>query len=247
MDPQLSLLVDVATRPYLPAGRHDWQFARWKLRLDPVFAALLRRGILPDRGRLLDLGCGQGILLTLLVAARTEFHRGRWPRGWPPPPLNLELQGIEVRQDRVQAARRALGDSARVDAGDVRHVDFPPCSAIVLLDVLFYLGGNEQARVLERAARALEPGGLLVLREPDAGAGFRFRLTQWSERLLEAGRGHLRNRLHYRSEQEWSGLIERLGFTVDVEPMSAGTPFANVLFVARKGRKRPDATADERG
>ena len=247
MDPLLSLLFDSATRPFLASGRFNWYSARWKLRLDPVFFALLRHGTLPDSGRLLDLGCGRGILLSLLVAARTEFQHDRWPRGWPPPPLNLELQGLDVRQDRVQVARRALGEGVRVDAGDVRHLDFPPCSAIVLLDVLFYLGGDEQSRVLERAARALKPGGLLLLREPDADSGFRFRVTQWSERLLEAGRGHLRNRLHYRGARSWCSLFERLGFAVESEPMSAGTPFANVLFVARKTVRNPLETVDKRG
>jgi predicted TPR repeat methyltransferase len=118
---------------------------------------------------------------------------------------------------------------------------------VVLLDVLFYLGADEQALVLERAARALNPGGLFLLREPDAGAGFAFRLTRWSERLLEASRGRLRNRLHYRSAREWAGLLEALGFAVGTESMSAGTPFANILFVARKGLKRRDATSGNPG
>jgi hypothetical protein len=88
--------------------------------------------------------------------------------------------------------------------------------------------------VLEKAAAALEPGGLLLLREADAGAGLAFLATQWSERLLEVLRGRLRNRLHYRSAAEWSGLLESLGFSVAEEPMSAGTPFANVLFRCRR-------------
>jgi SAM-dependent methyltransferase len=237
MGPQHKALLDEAARPYHGADASAWRFARGKLRFDPVFFALLMRGCLPDRGALLDLGCGQGLLLALLVAARDQFGRGQWPQGWPPPPLNLTLQGIELDPDRASAAQRALVNQARVTQQDVRDTVFPPCSAVVLLDVLLYLEERNQVRVLEKAAAALEPGGVLLLREADAGAGFAFRVTRWSERLLEILRGRLRDRLHYRSAVQWTGLLEALGFSVNAEPMSAGTPFANVLFLCRKRGK----------
>ena len=234
MVPHNRTLLDEAARPYLGANASAWWFARGKLRLDPVFSALLRLGCLPDRGTLLDLGCGRGLLLALLVESRNRFRRGQWPPGWPPPPLNLTLQGIEIDPDRASAAQRALVNQARVTQQDIRDAAFPPCTAVVLLDVLLYLEEREQVRVLEKIAAALEPGGLLLLREADAGAGFAFRVTRWSERVLEILRGRLRDRLHYRGAVQWSGLLETLGFSVDAEPMSAGTPFANILFVCKK-------------
>jgi len=240
--PQHKALLDAAARLYLGADEFDRRFARNKLRFDPVFFALLQGGLLPDRGTLLDLGCGRGPLLALLVAARDQFSRGQWPPGWPPPPMNLTLQGIELNPDRASVAQRALVNQAQVTRHDIRDAVLPPCSAVVLLDVLMYLEGRDQLRVLQNAAAALEPGGLLLVREADAGAGFAFLVTRWSERLLEILRGRLRNRLHYRSAIQWAGLIESLGFSVGVESMSAGTPFANMLFVARKNQDNPNQT-----
>jgi SAM-dependent methyltransferase len=242
MDPRHKALLEAAARPYLGADAFAWRFARNKLRFDPVFSALLQRGCLPDRGALLDLGCGQGLLLALLVAARDQFSRGQWPPGWPPPPMNLTLQGIELNPDRASVAQRALVNQAQVTRHDIRDAVLPPCSAVVLLDVLLYLEGRDQLRVLQIAAAALEPGGLLLVREADAGAGFAFLVTRWSERLLEILRGRLRNRLHYRSAIQWAGLLESLGFSVGVESMSAGTPFASMLFVARKNIMNPFET-----
>src|SRR3970040_312466 len=108
MDPQLRPLFEATTWPYIAAGQYAWHFAKGKLRHDPVFFSLLRLGLLPDRGNLLDLGCGQGILLSLLKAAKEQYQAGVWPRDWPAPPSNLGLRGIEVRADRGAAARRAL-------------------------------------------------------------------------------------------------------------------------------------------
>jgi SAM-dependent methyltransferase len=234
VDPEVRPLFEAATRPYIGVSRHTWHFARGKLRHDPVFFSLLRRGLLPDRGSLLDLGCGQGILLSLLKAAKEQYQAGVWPRDWPAPPSNLGLRGIELRADRVQAARRALGDSVQVDQRDLRDLDLRPCSVIIMLDVLLYLAAEEQQRLLGKAAAALEAGGMLLMREADAGAGFAFRVTKWSERIAGALRGEFGQRLHYRSAVQWIAELVARGFAVSTEPMSGGTPFANVLFVAKK-------------
>lgn len=234
MDSQAKALCEAATRPYIAAGKYAWHFARGKLRHDPVFFSVLRRGLLPDRGSLLDLGCGQGVLLSLIRAAKEQYQAGLWPRDWLPPPLNLGLRGIDLSVGRVQVARRALGDSVQVDQRDLRDFDFSPCSVIVMLDVLLYLGEAEQVHVIEKAAGALEPGGLLLMREADAGAGFTFLVTRWGERIAGALRGEFGQRLHYRSAVHWTAELAGHGFAVSAEPMSEGTPFANVLFVARK-------------
>jgi SAM-dependent methyltransferase len=236
MDLRLRPLFEAATRPYLAAGTHAWRFARGKLRYDPVYFSLLRHGLLPPHGTLLDLGCGQGLLLSLLSAAKHQA--GVWPHDWPSPP-RLALRGIDLSAARVTTARRALGAQAQLDRGDVRDLDFQRSSVIVLLDVLFYLGEAEQASVIEKAAAALEPGGLLLLREADAGAGLAFHATKWIERLACALRGGFRQRLHYRSAAQWMAQLAMHGLVVETLPMSDGTPFANILFVARKVSPRP--------
>jgi len=235
VDPRAKRLLEAAAQPYAAAGRYALHFARGKLRHDPVYFFLLRRGLLPDRGRLLDVGCGRGLLLSLLRAARESYRAGRWPEGWAAPPLDLDLTGIDLRADHVRIARAALGSDAHLEARNLLDFDFPPSAAIVLLDVLLYLREDEQQRALGKAAAALASGGVLLLREADAGAGVAYGLSQLSERLLEALRGRPFARLRYRRAAEWAGLLESLGFRVAMEPMSEGTPFANVLFVCKKG------------
>jgi hypothetical protein len=58
-------------------------------------------------------------------------------------------------------------------------------------------------------------------------------MTRWSERVAAAARGDF-GPLRYRGARRWSAALEALGLTVRSEPMSRGTPFANVLFTARK-------------
>jgi Predicted methyltransferase (contains TPR repeat) len=228
----LQALMDSASRPFLSSGICDWQFARGKLRYDPVYLAVLRKGLLPDQGRLLDLGCGQGILLALLGAARQQYEAGHWPVGWPAPPLNLQLHGIDLRLKMVRTARLALDRKTSLEVLDLRVAELRPSRVIVLLDVLHYMEADAQWRLLEKAARALEPKGVLLLRVGDAGGGFAFFVTRLAERIAALARAQFRQHFHYRSAAKWVALLEDLGFAVGVEPMSAGTPFANVLIVA---------------
>src|ERR1700736_2067515 len=126
-------VVDKAAQRYIPAGRGAYHFARAKLRYDPVFAAILARGLLPDRVRLADLGCGEGLLFTLLIAARAQYEMGAWPEDWPPPPRSVSLLGIDLRRRAIRAAEIAVGENASISVGDIRTTAIPERDAIVIL------------------------------------------------------------------------------------------------------------------
>jgi SAM-dependent methyltransferase len=225
-------LIAAASAPYRAAGHFAWRFARGKLDRDPVFTGLLERGLIPDGDRLLDLGCGQGLLASWLVAARAQFDAGEWPANWPAPPRLTAISGIELMPRDVGRARAALGRAAAFIAGDIRSTDFGNSDTIVILDVLHYIAYAEQDAVLRRAHDALLPSGTLLLRIGDAGGGWGFRWSKWVDRTAMCARGHGLVRLYCRRLADWRDALAALGFRVEAIPMSAGTPFANVLLVA---------------
>ncbi|MBP8295753.1 MAG: methyltransferase domain-containing protein [Burkholderiales bacterium] len=226
-------LVDAAADPYRAAGRFAWHFARGKLGGDPAFTGLLERGLIPDGDRLLDLGCGQGLLASWLLAARAQHGAGNWPAGWPPPPRLERIAGVELMPRDVARARVALGDAAAIVAGDIRSTDLGRARTVVILDVLHYIAPAEQDAVLCRVRDALLPSGTLLLRVGDAGGGWGFRWSNWVDHAVMFARGHGYVRLHCRRLSDWTQSLAALGFRVEAVPMSQGTPFANVLLVAR--------------
>ena len=227
-------IVDAAALPFASVSRYAHQFVRGKLRHDPVFRALLQKGLLPDQGQLLDLGCGLGVLPALLHEAKNHYHAGNWSTDWPPPPQNLYVHGVELLEWKVAAANKALGTKAAIQRGDIRSFALPPCTAVIILDVLLYLRTTEQQQTLQRIFQVMQPGGILLLREANADGGWRFHITRLSEQILSLWRGQGWPSLRYRSTAEWIALLEELGFCVESMPMSQGTPFANVLFRATR-------------
>lgn len=224
--PERDRLVEEVARPYLGAGFHHWEFVRSKLRHDPVYFALLDRGLLPESGRLVDVGCGRGILLALLAASRS-------------PRSDLELVGVDTSRHAIRVARAGVPARVELTVVDAGAYHPPRAAAIVLLDVLHYLPFEAQERLLRRAAAALEPAGRLLIREADRSPTWRFRLTAAAERARAMLRGHLGQRFEFRSLGELEGALRYLGLEVESVPMDEGTPFRNVLLVARK----PDSLA----
>jgi len=226
-------LLDAASEPYRRAGPVARHFARGKLGHDPVFQQLLRQGLIAPRARVLDIGCGQGLLASLLRACTLLAQQGCWPSQWAVAPAATHVTGIDLQQRDIARAWASLGDVAEFVCGDMRQVPFPEADTVVLLDVLHYINVTEQNEVLARVRRALHPQGTLLLRVGDATARLGFRFSQWVDTAVAWARTRRVVPLSGRPLAAWVAQLESLGFEVRSQPMSQGTLFSNVLLVAK--------------
>ena len=228
-------LHDAACAPYRSAGRFAWHFARGKLARDPVFRSLLERGDLPAQARVLDIGCGQGLLASLLATIDSHAKRGHWPPTWPAAPVGARYHGIELMARdvaRAEAALVALKPAPRFVCADMCEAALPESDVVVILDVLHYVDHAAQDALLARVRDALAPRGRLLLRVGDAASRRGFVTSQWVDRVVTLTRGHRVPPTFGRPLSGWVARLHSLGFRVQPVPMSAGTPFANVLLVA---------------
>lgn len=226
-------LIDRATQPYRPAGNFARHFARGKLKGDPVFLGLLEHGLIPDCTRLIDLGCGQGLLASWLLEARALYESGNWPAHWPAAPKVKNYWGLELMPRDVERARAALGDRAHFEHGDIRTADLGRADVAIILDVLHYIDYDAQEDVLRRVRAALPTGGLFITRIGDAAGGLPFYFSNWVDRAAFFLRGHRSYKLYCRTLSEWLEVLERNGFRVAPLPMHKGTPFVSVMLVAK--------------
>ena len=228
-------LVEVASAPYRSAGRFAHGFARGKLWTDPLFIDLLRYGLLPSQARFLDLGCGQAVFASWLLAAQQLADAGQWPQDWPAAPKVESLVGYELMPSDVARGRQALAAWPQIDIRQANVITepFPQVDVVTILDVLHYFDQAAQAAVLRKVRECLRPGGTLVIRVGDAGQGWRFELSRRVDQAVTWVRGHGWSQLYCRPVGEWAAALEQEGFAVQVLTSFDGPPFANTFVVGR--------------
>jgi predicted glycoside hydrolase/deacetylase ChbG (UPF0249 family)/glycosyltransferase involved in cell wall biosynthesis/ubiquinone/menaquinone biosynthesis C-methylase UbiE len=193
-------------------------FLRWRLTPYAEMASHL-----PPAGKILDLGCGHGLLALTISANRPH----------------CSVIGVDHDESRVADLERNSGSFRNVSfrLGDVRTSakEDRSCSGISIIDTLHYFSATDQESILRDSYAALEEGGVLIMREVDRTGGVRSIWNQTYERLAtrirftktESGVGD------YRAPREWAELLRSIGFTVTWSRCSSFL-FSDVLFVATK-------------
>ncbi|MFO1513799.1 MAG: 1-acyl-sn-glycerol-3-phosphate acyltransferase [Verrucomicrobiota bacterium] len=203
-------------RLYRYQGVFIEQFAYWKLRCDPMFAAL--DSVVPRQGFILDLGCGYG-LATQWLACFTDGRR---------------FLGIDYDEEKIRVAKRTATEHPRIqfESGDILERDYPSCDVVLLLDVLHYWTPGKQQLILNKARQALRPGGRLILRDgaraQDLAHG---RVHRWEKFATRVGMNRTMEGLHFQTQTELEAMLRSAGFTRWETKSGAGND-SNVMLIA---------------
>ena len=146
------------------------------------------------------------------------------------------LYATEITQRQELFSARVVRYVRTLDA---RDAGLPASNVVLLFDVLHLMKAADQERLLAAVLESLRPGGVVVIREADAGAGWRFAVVRAGNRIKALAVGEWKQTFHFRTTTEWMACLERLGFSAEVRQMGQGTPFGNVLFRASAAASLP--------
>jgi 2-polyprenyl-3-methyl-5-hydroxy-6-metoxy-1,4-benzoquinol methylase len=213
---------------YRSAGPRARAHVRVRWRTCP-FAELALR--VPAAGRILDLGCGHGAFSLVLALD----HPGR------------RVTGAEIDHDKLRAADAAARAALPLGRGvpefrQIQSGELPggPWDAIVIVDVLYLLPEAEQESLLRRAARALAPGGLLLVKETEGRGGGKALWNRLQEtlavRVLRITKGRA---IHFLAPEVQAAWLASEGLAVETEPLDRGYPHPHYLITARRPSESP--------
>jgi len=203
-------------RLYRYQGIYAEQLAHWKMKLDPIFPFLDR--VVPRSGFILDLGCGYGFAthwLAQCTDARTFLD-------------------VDYDEDKIRTAQRTALENPRIkfEFQNILDFEYPQSDAILLLDVLHYWTPAKQQLILEKARRALRPGGKLILRDGAKAADVAHQnVHRWEIFATKLGLNQTREGLHFQTLAELESALARAGFA-GVEIIREAGRGSNVLLVA---------------
>ncbi len=220
-------IVDSIVVRYAEVSIRDAEAARARLLHDPIYPFLIEEQVLGSGARVLDLGCGRG-LVGVLVGLFTRAPEKRW------------YLGVDRCDRYVRAARKSLEDfpGCEVQTVDLRDFDPPHADVVVINDVLRFLPFDSQDALLRRLARALPSGARVFVREKDAAGGWRFARAAFLDAIKIALPGHPRHGAHYRRGGDLRNALVAAGFGVrDRAVARASSP----AFVMLEAVRRPSS------
>ena len=184
------------------------------------FAALIRA--FPPAGRILDIGCGDGLLLFLL-----SLDNGSSARSYT---------GIDVDPRKIGNAKGAAIAHAEFHVQDVSMLPPAAFECVSIIDVLYLLPLERWPEFLGHSVRALKPNGRLIVKEAAAVPRWKARLGYLQElvaiKLMGMTTGDMP---HLEPTDVYRASIEAAGAKVfRIERVDARRPHAHVLLVAEK-------------
>ncbi len=120
---------------------------RWSDYIASSTRQTVRRLSLSAGDRLLDVGCGTGVLLEQVLA--------RWP--------SLRAAGTDLSRQMLAIAQRRLGDRIPLVRSDVDYLPFATHSFDVAVSSSSLHYWPDPARAIAEITRVLRPGGRLVI------------------------------------------------------------------------------------
>ena len=181
----------------------------------------------PPQGRILDVGCGHGVV-SLLLAAQSPAR---------------QIHGVDVDEAKIFEARQAA-DTLQVSLGTTDPASFetvpagwrPPAGphwdAIVVCDVLYLLGPEAAVGLVRACAAALAPGGALVVKEISDRPRWKYRLAVLQElaatKLTKVTVGET---VRFVSAQQLATAMSDAGLQTTQRRIDRGYPHPHLLSV----------------
>lgn len=209
-----------ALAAFQPLPLKERLFARARLFSAPLEAMAERaRGT-----RLLDVGCGHGVLLSLLAM------------GFP----ERRVTGVDPDERKIAWARRSIGrfDNVSLEVGTAESLAPQHGGAfdtVFVADVLYLLPPERWPDLLSACRRLLTPGGRLVLKEAEDDGSWRVKKALAQEWLMVRAlrRTQGSGALGFQRREVTRRALEKTGFSViESVALARGYSTPHVLFVA---------------
>ncbi len=187
----------------------------------------------PVSGRVLEVGCGHG-LLSLLIALGA---RGR------------QVRGIDHDEHKIDLARAAAANllpgeaDIELSTTSLHDLDDEPWDAVVMADVCYLLPPEERTVLLRRMAELVAPGGVLVLKEVARQPVWKWQLSELQERLATGALGITKGQtVEFAPIGDLAAPLVASGLSVRHERIDRWYPYAHHLLVGRRSSSKPGSS-----
>ena len=164
---------------------------------------------LPGKGKVFDLGCGEGVISKYLAKNKKRKVIG----------IDSDIRRLPKHKTKYLSFKNA----------DIRNVSLKGTSGVVISDVLHHLNLKDQKTLLVRISKELKKEGVLAIKEIDNGEFVRSRLSRLWDFVL-----YPQDNIKYWRSNELKNFLEEIGFKVKFSRPCRLFPGSTTLFVCEK-------------
>ena len=165
--------------------------------------------LMATKGRIIDLGCGEGVLAKYLAKSQKRF-----------------VIGVDINKRRL--GRSHLTNLKFVQS-DIRKFRVEGSIGVILSDVLHHLSYSDQDKLIKKIYQELKKNGRLLIKEIDKSEFLRSKISRFFDFLL-----YPKDEICYRRSDEFRKFLQKVGFNVKLIRASRLFPGATTLYVCKK-------------
>ena len=170
---------------------------------------------LPQSGKIVDLGCGEGLVSFAIAQRRART-----------------VIGVDQNKSKINQAKSRVGDQKNINflTANILLYQLPhELSGCVIADVLHHLSRKSQKQLLTRISRHLKRGGVLVIKEINRLDVIRSKTSRLWDFLL-----YPHDQINYLSSGEIEMIMKKLGFTVTQQKKHLLVPASINIYICTK-------------
>lgn len=164
---------------------------------------------LPDKGKIIELGCGEGVIAKYLAQ-------------------NPKRDVIGIDNDKKRLPKTGF-QNLQFKEADIRNYDFNETKGIVVSDVLHHLNFDDQKKIFSKISRSFKKDNVLVIKEIDTQEFIRSRLSRFWDFVF-----YPQDKIYYWSSKKLQNYLTKLNFKVDIFRPTRFFPGSTTLFVCTK-------------
>ncbi len=176
--------------------------------------------LVPKKGLVLDLGCGDGLLANYLAISGPQ----------------RKIIGVDLNKERIKHADKGLRNTEFI-YGDVLKERKVSPDVILMSHVLHHLNSlKTQETLIRDCVNNLKTGGKLIVLEIKPNFSFEYLVTliaDYTTYPMLFEKKIIGDRVYYRQEGDWIKLLLGFGLKVRKEKVT-GKPFSHMILVAEK-------------
>ena len=165
--------------------------------------------LLPKSGKIIDLGCGQGLIADYLAGES-----------------NRVVIGVDLDKKRLPKSEK---NNLRFESADIRQYDLKTATGVVISDVLHHINYEDQHKLLENVSKSLKRGSILIIKEINAKDFPRSTLSRFWDFVF-----YPKEKIYFSSSEDLIASLKKFGFDVKKKETKKWFPGSTNLYICTK-------------